>query len=240
MATRISHNDYLKKCFEKYGNIYSYEKTKYVNRRSKITIGCSKHGDFIQEAGSHLYNRKGCPKCGLEKISDKVRLSNSEFVLKAKKEHGFEKYDYSLVVYKGAKIDVEIICKKHGSFFQKPNYHLSGNGCPKCSESKGEIKISEFLKRENIEYVRQKKFVSCRNKKELPFDFYIPSKNILIEFDGQQHEKDIDFFSKKYSHSLLKRNDEIKNKFAKQNNFKLLRISYKQYNNVDVVLKENI
>lgn len=54
----------------------------------------------------------------------------SEFIEKARKVHG-DSYDYSKVVYCGNKIPVEIICKKHGSFFQKPNNHLYF-GCPKC------------------------------------------------------------------------------------------------------------
>ena len=44
-----------------------------------------------------------------------------------------EYYDYSKVVYKGTKIKVEIICKEHGSFFQRPQNHMRGEGCPKCS-----------------------------------------------------------------------------------------------------------
>ena len=47
--------------------------------------------------------------------------------------HG-DKYDYSNVVYKNSQIKVCIICPKHGAFYQTPNGHLTGNGCPKCRD----------------------------------------------------------------------------------------------------------
>ena len=53
------------------------------------------------------------------------------FIEKAQKVHG-NTYNYNKVIYNKAKIDVEIICKTHGSFLQPPNRHLNGAGCPKC------------------------------------------------------------------------------------------------------------
>ena len=43
--------------------------------------------------------------------------------------HG-DRYDYSLVNYEKSQIEVEIICKEHGIFNQKPNKHLMGQNCP--------------------------------------------------------------------------------------------------------------
>lgn len=66
----------------------------------------------------------------VEKMS---KLSNSkEFIAKARKKHG-RKYDYSKVNYLNNKTKVEIICKKHGSFFMTPNLHLAKSGCRVCS-----------------------------------------------------------------------------------------------------------
>jgi len=64
------------------------------------------------------------------------------FVLKHK-----NKYDYSLVNYKSAKIKVIIICKTHGEFFQAPSHHKMGNGCPTCSNISNGI---YFTKNNNI------------------------------------------------------------------------------------------
>ena len=62
--------------------------------------------------------------------------TTEEFINDSKKIHG-NKYDYSKVVYKGNKTKVCIICPIHGEFWQKPNNHLSGGGCRKCSYEGG-------------------------------------------------------------------------------------------------------
>lgn len=63
-----------------------------------------------------------------------ARLTNESFIQKAKVVHG-DKYDYSKVDYRRTNQPVEIICKKHGSYFQTPNCHLQGANCPKCALS---------------------------------------------------------------------------------------------------------
>ena len=63
------------------------------------------------------------------------RYTTEEFIEKAKEIHS-DKYDYSKVVYKNSSTKVEIICPKHGSFFQNPYSHLNGCGCPRCGKEK--------------------------------------------------------------------------------------------------------
>ena len=57
------------------------------------------------------------------------------FIEKAKKIHG-DKYDYSKVEYINSHTKVCIICPEHGEFWQTPNNHLHGYGCPKCKSDK--------------------------------------------------------------------------------------------------------
>ena len=59
------------------------------------------------------------------------KLTTEQFIGKAKQVHG-DKYDYSKVEYKNCSTNVCIICKKHGEFWQRPDKHLIGRGCPKC------------------------------------------------------------------------------------------------------------
>ena len=73
------------------------------------------------------------------------RLTTEEFIEKAREIHG-DKYNYSKVVYKSNKIKVCIICPKHGEFWQKPNDHLNGRGCPSCSGLK-KLSLEEFIRR---------------------------------------------------------------------------------------------
>ena len=58
-----------------------------------------------------------------------------EFIKKAKAVHG-DKYDYSKVEYKTNRIEICIICPKHGEFWQTPANHLRGRGCKKCAFEK--------------------------------------------------------------------------------------------------------
>ena len=76
------------------------------------------------------------------------RLTIEEFITKAKLVHG-KKYDYSSVDYHNSQTKVTIECKKcHHIFCQRPNDHLNGKGCIKCS---GKYKYSneEFILKAN-------------------------------------------------------------------------------------------
>jgi hypothetical protein len=98
--------------------------------------------------------------------------SLERFVNKANITHK-NKYDYSLVDCKNVSGRVKIICPIHGEFNQIVNNHLRGAGCPSCNESKGEKNIKEFLIKHEINYEPQKKFIDCKYKEPLPFDFYL-------------------------------------------------------------------
>ena len=60
------------------------------------------------------------------------KSTTKEFIEKAKKIHG-DRYDYSKVDYKNNREDVIIGCLIHGDFPQRPDGHLQGHGCPKCT-----------------------------------------------------------------------------------------------------------
>lgn len=64
------------------------------------------------------------------------RGSTALFIKDAIAAHG-EKYDYSLVDYRGCRTPITIICPKHGAFEQKPYIHIGGHGCPLCSADAG-------------------------------------------------------------------------------------------------------
>jgi len=63
------------------------------------------------------------------------KVTTEEFIQKAVKVHG-DKFDYTKVKYEKSQRKVEIICKKHGIFQQRPNDHLSRCGCPECKKEK--------------------------------------------------------------------------------------------------------
>ena len=132
--------------------------------------------------------------------------------------------------FKSLHSKIEIECRKGHKFIQKVSNHLQGKGCPRCRESFGERMIDKFLTENKIEFIRQKKFSECKFEGLLPFDFYIPLKNIAIEFDGEQHFYPITVFGGEKEFIKTKIKDQIKNTFCEQNNIKLVRIAY--YENI--------
>ncbi len=180
---------------------------------------------------------QGCPICG--KINrDNSKRTTQEGVLKKFFDIHGNRYDYSKVKYIDSKTPLIIICKIHGKFKQTSVDHMRTQGCKKCSTSKNEILIEEYLQKKSIHFEKQKTFKTLRNDNNtasLRYDFYLPSHNILIEYDGVQHFKPTNFGNSNMSkddiiktHNITKRNDEIKNIFSINNNIDLIRINYRQ------------
>ena len=144
MSKRFTTEEFIKKAREIHGDKYDYSKVKYLNTKTKICIICPVHGEFWQTPNSHL-RKRGCPKCGDEQMKDKQRLSIYEFIEKAKKIH-HNRYDYSKTEYINDKTKVCIICPEHGEFWQTPNNHLKGKGCPSCYGNKKMTK-EDFIKK---------------------------------------------------------------------------------------------
>lgn len=218
---------FIKEAKKIYGDKYNYSKINYINTDTKVEIICPIHDSFFKRPDSFL-SGCGCPEC-----SDKTKTTE-EFINEARKIHN-NFYDYSLTNYKNAKTKVKIICPIHGVFEQTPNNHLNNQGCPKCNSSKGEIAIREILKENNILFEEQKRF---KKLIKFPFDFYLPKKNLLIEYNGIQHYKAIDFFGGEKQLAKQKENDKLKKDFCKTNNLNLLTISYKD--NIKEKLYEKI
>jgi len=217
-----TNEDFIKKAKEIYGNKYDYSLVEYKNSRTKVKIICPEHGVFLITPQNFLYNKTGCYKCSIEQKT----LSKIDFINNANQIHN-NKYDYSLVEYKNSRTKVKIICPEHGVFIQLPNLHIhKQTGCPKCNSSKNERLIERILIENNIFFETQKKFDNCKNKRELPFDFYLPDFNLCIEYDGEQHFKSISYFGGDEKFIETKKHDEIKTNFCLENNINLLRIRY--------------
>ena len=219
----ITNEIFIKRSKEIHNNKYDYSLVDYKNNNTKIKITCPEHGLFEQTPIDHYKGE--CPKCANKKRVRNTISTTNIFIDKSRKIHG-DKYDYSLVNYINAKTKVSIICSEHGLFMQKPNAHLTGNGCYICKESRGEKIIRQYLKTKDIKYNYQKTFRECNHKYVLRFDFYLPKYKICIEYDGIQHFKAIEWFGGIKSLKEQKKRDNIKNKFCENNDIKLIRIRY--------------
>ena len=63
-----------------------------------------------------------------------IKRNEQSFIECAFKQHG-TKYDYSKIKYINTDTKVCIICSEHGEFWQTPNEHLKGCGCPVCAKN---------------------------------------------------------------------------------------------------------
>ena len=157
--------------------------------------------------------KSGCPKC-----SGKHKKTTEEFIMESNLIHDFT-YDYSKCEYVNAKTKVCIICPEHGEFYQKPNDHLCGRGCPTCKQSKIERKIKQILKQEGIEFIAQYK-TEWLNR--MSIDIFIPSLNLGIEVQGLQHYKPVQYWGGEDAFRKVIERDKLKKKLCEENNVKLI------------------
>jgi very-short-patch-repair endonuclease len=121
----------------------------------------------------------------------------------------------------------------------RPNDLLSKHSrCPEClgKESHGEKRIKSFLVENHVSFESQKKFDGCVAKRRPPFDFFIPSLNLCIEYDGPQHFRSVEFFGGEQAFAILQAYDSIKTNFCRERGLTLLRISYKEYDDIEKIL----
>ena len=104
-------------------------------------------------------------------------------------------------------------------------------GCHK-KNSHGEEAILKLLQENNIKYIREKIFDTCKmpdTQSFVRFDFYIPDKNYLIEYDGEQHFITNKSISSKWNTDRIILRDNFKNQWCKNNNIPLIRIPYTHF-----------
>ena len=178
MINSMETNVFIDRAKEIHGDKYDYSKVNYINNHTKVCIICPVHGEFYIRPLNHLHLKQGCSKCANVEC-----LGVENFIDRAREIHG-DKYDYSKVEYVNNHTKVCIICPKHGEFWQTPNRHLCGCGCPICNESKLEREVNKLLIENKINFEYQKKF-DWLDKQSL--DFYLPEYNIAIECQGRQH-----------------------------------------------------
>ena len=248
-TSKISLSNFIERAKKVHGDRYDYSKVRFNNIKEKICIICPIHGEFWQEANSHLHG-SNCPVCGKESGRKKLQLSQEEFIKRVKTIHG-DRYDYSKVEYKNLETPICIICPIHGEFWQKPSVHLQTKGCPLCKMSKLEMEMKTLLENYNIQYVLQysPSFLHV-GRKIFKIDFYIPQYNIAIECQGEQHFKPCNFGSKhitKDEHFLMTlENDKLKYKLCVENGIDLIYYSKKDnslpqtYMNTIFTNQENI
>jgi hypothetical protein len=241
--SRLSYEDFIKRCNKIHNSKYDYSLVKYFDTSSKIEIICPKHGSYIQNAYGHLKG-SGCHKCANIAIGDSRRHTTQIFINKAIKVHGY-RYNYSELDYIGNLEPINILCKKHGIFLQKPVYHLQGHGCNKCSKSgfsKTQIEVLEFIMDKQKIFINHATNGGEHRINNYKVDGYCKELNTVYEYNGDFHHgcpftqnlNDINRLNKKPQY-INYENTIIKEKKIKLNGYNLVSIwegdwyKYKKY-----------
>jgi hypothetical protein len=198
-------SQFIKKAIQVHGNVYSYDKVKYINATTKVTITCPVHGDFIQLPNNHL-GGSGCNKCGYDKSSQLNSSDRDSFIGKSKKVHGGT-YNYDRVNYINSANNVTITCPIHGDFEQLPGNHIHNkSGCPYCVSTGFQREIVEYIKTiyDGSIFYNTRAIIAPRE-----LDIYLPSKRIAIECNGNYWHSTAIINDKQYH---LKKTNECRSK----------------------------
>lgn len=126
-------DEFIPKVLKVHGTTYDLSRTVYKKHNELVEVGCYRHGPFFLTPNK-LLNGRGCQKCSKEQMVEASLAEATKSFFERTAES--EDCDYSLVKYVNAKTPVEIICKKgHPNFFQAPDSHLNGSGCPRCAKN---------------------------------------------------------------------------------------------------------
>jgi len=155
---KLTTQEFIDRARAIHGNRYGYSMVEYNDSKKKILIHCPDHGIFEQTPNTHLTGSK-CPACSQILKSASLKLTTQEFIDSARAAHGC-KYDYTFSVYQSAHEKVVIQCNEHGLFYQTPNSHLSGKGCPGC----GQKSTSHSLRSTTQKFIEKARYVHGPDK----------------------------------------------------------------------------
>ena len=185
-------------------------------------------GNTCIVAGTHIRNGS-VQSCGCKKYESKNGIDETG-----------NKYGLLTVLYRSdftrngkiywhCKCDCGNECDVQGTYLRNGISLHCG-----CKKSAGEIKISNLLKENNIQYIKEYTFpdLVSENNSRLRFDFAILNDKkqlqYLIEYDGKQHFDQSCFDQSDIKFALVQKYDKMKNDYCKINNIPLIRINYTQ------------
>lgn len=230
-----------------YGSIVDYiesigyelitQEKDYIDTKHYINVRCDK-GHVYKTKVNSLKNGRRCRVCSTKDLA-KRRIVPYE-----QRKDFVESFGYKFLTSK------EDYNKLHDKYwFECNNGHKyqanlsdfqQGCRCPICNLYKGEEGIKSFLEKCNIDYISQYRFEDCKFYHKLPFDFYLPRHKICIEYDGKQHFQFVNTWGGYDEFVNRKIRDTIKSIYCKENNIKLIRIPYWEFDNIENILEKEL
>lgn len=207
---------------------YTLLSNEYKNCMTKLLIMCPEEHKYEVTFNDFRSGRR-CPYC-----SGKIKHTIEDV-----KEY-IESFGYELLSkeYENNKAKLKVRCPNNHEYKVNFSDFQSGCRCPYCNVSKGEQRIIDWLDKNNIKYIYNESYFSDligTGGGLLRPDFIIEDKKIWIEFDGKFH------YEKMYENDNYEKiviHDKIKNQYAKKNDWKLIRIPYWDFENIENILDE--
>ena len=221
------------------------------NSNQEVWWQCKKGHEWPALISNRNSKESGCPYCAGQLPSKENNLFTRDPVLASEwhttKNGDLTPYDVTVSSNKYAWWK----CKEcDHEWYTMINWRSgeNGSGCPECNKtSTGEILISSVLDSYSIPNTSQFRIEECRNKNKLPFDHAVfgdiekTDLIFLIEFDGYHHFYPVCFggISEEMAIKTMKQtqfHDKIKDKYCLDNNIHLLRINYKDFDNIPTII----
>ena len=238
----------------KFFDLSAYNKSEDIYYRTVTAVCPNNHEPFRRTVQSFLKDTIHCPTCKLIEDSQKRIEKAKSLILERKQQFGIDiRFDgFINDKYLGYETNLLLHCNKCNTSWNTTKYSalISGRticGCPVCSGTT-KISISEELCNsslrnilgEDIEIYRQFKIVPDQKKYRFNIfvDFYIPSKNLIVEYNGEQHYGHNVFFHKTkeaYENQLLR--DRCLVEYCSSSGINLLIIPYTDLKRVDDILQ---
>jgi very-short-patch-repair endonuclease len=142
--------------------------------------------------------------------------------------------------YVNSSTKITLQCEKGHRWQTKPN-SVKYYGCPVCSTSHLEQRIERILTLLGVPYIHQWRDHQCKNKLVLPYDFYIPDFNLVIEANGAQHYQHIPFFNRTIEEFMKRKKlDKKKKQYCLNEGIQFLEIPYTEINQIEQIVTQTL
>lgn len=241
--------DWIKNAQAVHGDKYQYTGDAPTNKSDYIHYICPEHGLISQRYDVHVDQGCECPYCkGYTRLPLEER--RAKFIEDFHKKHGYHHFKIAEDEYVNNDTPITVTCLFHDKTYRTtPDTLLRGaGGCPLCSASEGEATIHGWLDNHGISHQWQYQLPNEDSTLPLQYvvaDFYLPDykgENIIIEYNGQQHYKDVNHFYKGQTRdfAVQQQRDQYLRDYCGRNNIRLMEIPYTDFDRIEEILTQNL
>jgi len=217
----------------------------YHDMKTKVKVKCAKCGHVWDACPDALMAGNACKPCAMRYVQNLRIKSHEQFMGEIRKYNlNWDTFDV-ISKYQKDELPITCKCKICGRVWETRAHQLidkrKASACPDCYLSRGEAKIRNYLKEHNIDYDPQKRFDGLNGfgGRPLRFDFFLPSENLLIEYQGEFHDGSVGYQSEE-KYQTLQEHDRRKKEYVSENGIDLLEIWYWDFNRIEDILSTKL